>query len=148
MVALPSKHNMTVKTPSFTIAQIKEAHSKVRSGADFPKYIKAIKKLGVTHYNSYVADGHIDYFDGNNQQVTVPAKYDKLPIAGESNIEAFKTDLKAHQQGKTDFPTFCKDCAKSGDRVPVDHSIAGSSLYSSHNSPSVLPVISTQTASE
>lgn len=27
----------------FTVTQIKEAHSKVKSGADFPKYIQQIK---------------------------------------------------------------------------------------------------------
>jgi hypothetical protein len=27
----------------FTIDQVKEAHSKVKSGADFPKYIKALR---------------------------------------------------------------------------------------------------------
>ena len=31
----------------FTVEQIQEAHSKVKSGADFPKYIQDIKKLGV-----------------------------------------------------------------------------------------------------
>jgi uncharacterized protein YbcV (DUF1398 family) len=44
----------------FTVEQIKAAYSKVRSGADFPTYIKEIKKLGITHYEAYVADGHID----------------------------------------------------------------------------------------
>jgi len=37
-----------------------------------------------------------------------------LIIDGPSDAEKFKTDLKAHQQGKTDYPTFCTDCAKSG----------------------------------
>ena len=44
----------------FTVEQIKTAHSKVKSGADFPSYIKEIKSLGVTHYEAYVTDGHID----------------------------------------------------------------------------------------
>ena len=39
---------------------------------------------------------------------------DKLKIADKSNAEQFKLDLKAHQQGKTDYPTFCRDCAVSG----------------------------------
>ena len=38
----------------FTAEQIKAAHSKVKSGADFPGYIKEIKALGVTHYEAYV----------------------------------------------------------------------------------------------
>jgi hypothetical protein len=32
----------------FAVEQIKTAHSKVKSGADFPAYIQDIKKLGVT----------------------------------------------------------------------------------------------------
>lgn len=98
----------------FTVANIKAAHAKVKTGTDFPAYIKEIKQLGVTHYNNYVADGHIDYFGEDNYQVTVPAKYDTLLVAEKCNIENFKADLRAHQQGQTDFLTFCRDCAKSG----------------------------------
>ena len=98
----------------FTVEQIKAAHSKVRSGADFPAYIKEIKSLGVTHYETYVTDGHIDYYGANNYTVKVPAKYDAITIAGTAKIEEFKAGLKAHQQGKTDYSTFCNDCAKSG----------------------------------
>lgn len=30
----------------FTVEQIETAHAKVKSGADFPNYIKEIKELG------------------------------------------------------------------------------------------------------
>lgn len=98
----------------FTAAHIKAAHSKVKSGADFPSYIKEIKSLGVTHYEAYVADGHIDYHGVDNNTTSIPAKYDRLEIAAEADIEVFKAGLKAHQQGKTDFLTFIKMCAETG----------------------------------
>jgi uncharacterized protein YbcV (DUF1398 family) len=98
----------------FTVEQIKQAHSKVKSGADFPSYIKDLKQLGVTFYETYVADGHTDYFGDDNYKVSSPAKYNVLAIAEVCNAEPFKTDLSAHQQGKTDYPTFCKDSARSG----------------------------------
>jgi len=98
----------------FTVEQIKAAHSKVKSGADFPNYIKDLKTLGVTGYEAYVADGHVDYFGANDYKTTSPPKYVTLSIADVSDTEQFKSDLKAHQQGKTDYPTFCSDCAKSG----------------------------------
>ena len=105
----------------FTLEAIRMAHAKVKTGADFPAYIEEIKQLGITHYNSYVEDGHIDYSGDNNHQVTAPTKYGRLHIAGKSNIDAFKADLAAHQQGKTSFLTFCSDCAKSGiERWSVD----------------------------
>ena|ERR1700761_4012383 len=98
----------------FTAEQIKAAHSKVKSGADFPAYIAAIKGLGVTHYEAYVADGHIDYHGGSDYTATVPAKYESLSIADTLNIEKFKAELLAHQQGKTDYLTFIKMCAATG----------------------------------
>ena len=36
----------------FTVQQIKEAHSKVKSGADFPKYIQEIKGFGVIGFTT------------------------------------------------------------------------------------------------
>jgi len=98
----------------FTLEQIKQAHSKVKSGADFPAYIKEIKALGVTFYETFVTDGHTDFFGNNNYKASTTAKYDAMTIAEISNAEQFKADLKAHQQGKTDYLTFCNDCAKSG----------------------------------
>lgn len=98
----------------FTLEQIKTAHSKVKSGADFPAYISAIKQLGVTSYETYVSDGHTDYYGKDDFKTSTEAIYDKLVIAENSNAEQFKMDLKAHQQGQTNYPTFCRDCAKSG----------------------------------
>ncbi|MBK6348132.1 MAG: DUF1398 domain-containing protein [Bacteroidales bacterium] len=98
----------------FTADQIKAAHSKVKSGADFPAYIREIKALGVTHYEAYVTDGHIDYHGADNYTARVPARYDPLLIAETSKIEEFKAELVAHQQGKTDFLTFIRMCATCG----------------------------------
>lgn len=98
----------------FTVEQIKAAHSKVKSGTDFPAYVQTIKALGVTHYEAYVSDGHIDYHGANDYTVVVPAKYDPLVIADTSKSDEFKAGLIAHQQGKTDFLTFIKMCATTG----------------------------------
>lgn len=98
----------------FTVEQVKAAHGKVKSGADFPAYIKEIRSLGVTHYEAYVTDGHMDYHGSNDYTAKVPAKYAPLVIADTAESEAFKAGLIAHQQGKTDFLTFIKMCAATG----------------------------------
>ena len=36
----------------FTVEQIELAHSKVKTGADFPKYIKEIKQMGVIGFET------------------------------------------------------------------------------------------------
>ncbi|PQA90836.1 phage envelope protein [Chryseobacterium shigense] len=99
----------------FTIEQIKAEHQKVKSGADFPQYIQAIKKLGVSEYTVSVADGGIDYFDKENNSVSTRGKDDGVrSISGIVNLDQFKIRLKLHQQGGTDYLTFCHDCVENG----------------------------------
>lgn len=98
----------------FTIEQIHTAHSKVKSGADFPAYIQELKIMEVKRYETFVEDGHTVYFGVEDYRQVSPAKYDLLTIAKTVNKEQFLFDLKAHQQGKTDYPTFCQDTANAG----------------------------------
>jgi len=104
----------SVQTPAFTVEQLKVAHSKVKSGADFPAYIREIKEMGVTHYETYVNDGHTNYYGANNYAAKVPAKYDTMTIAQSAKMDVFKAELLSHQQGKTDYLAFIKMCAETG----------------------------------
>lgn len=98
----------------FTAEQIKSAHSKVKSGADFPNYIKEIKFLGVTHYEAYVTDGHTEYHRGSDYTAIVEPKYEPIVITETPQTEIFKKELLAHQQGKTGYLTFITMCAETG----------------------------------
>ncbi len=98
----------------FTAEQLKAAHSKVKSGADFPAYVQEIKALGVTHYEAYVSDGHLVFHGENDHTTQVPAEYEPLTITDVVHSDEFKTQLLAHQQGKTDYSTFIKMCAETG----------------------------------
>jgi uncharacterized protein YbcV (DUF1398 family) len=98
----------------FTIEQIKAAHSKVKSGADFPNYIQEIKKLGVVAYETFVSDGHSSFLGQSGHAIQSEAKYAPLAIADNSDHIQFQKELKEHQQGKTDYPTFCRTSAHSG----------------------------------
>jgi uncharacterized protein YbcV (DUF1398 family) len=98
----------------FTVEQIKSAHSKVKSGADFPKYIQEIKQLGVTAFEIWVIDSHSEYFGKDDYQTKSDPMYENLAIAENTNKEKFRHRLQVHQQGKTEYVTFCKDCAETG----------------------------------
>ena len=107
-------NSITKKITMFTIQQIHEAHAKVKSGADFPKYMQDIIALGVTSFETFVFDNHTHYYGINDFQIASVGFSETLTIADESNVEQFKSDLKSHQQGNTDYMTFLNDCAKSG----------------------------------
>ncbi|WP_264523584.1 DUF1398 domain-containing protein [Flavobacterium sp. N502536] len=98
----------------FTIEQIKEAHAKVQSGADFPNYIQDLIILGVKGYDTFVHDGHVEYFGVNNYHVTSDEKYDEIQVAPSPNKERFIEFLVMHQDGQTDYLTFCNHAAHCG----------------------------------
>lgn len=98
----------------FTLQQIDKVHAKVKTGADFPVYIADLIALGVVSYETYVFDGHTLFKGSNDFILSSESKYNNLCIADLANVEQFKLDLKAHQEGQTNYQTFCSDCAKSG----------------------------------
>lgn len=98
----------------FTIAQIKEAQAKVKTDIDFPNYIQDLIILGVKGYDTFVKDGQVEYFGVNNYSVTAEEKYTSLTIAATPNKERFIELLVIHQDGQTDFMTFCNDAALCG----------------------------------
>ncbi|KUJ59842.1 phage envelope protein [Flavobacteriaceae bacterium CRH] len=98
----------------FTIEQIKEAHAKVKSGADFPNYIQDLIILGVKGYATFVNDGHVEYYGVNNYNVTANEKYPEIKVADTANKERFIEYLVMHQDGQTDYLTFCNHAAQCG----------------------------------
>lgn len=98
----------------FELSTIKAAHSRVKSGADFPNYINEIRALGVQRFETWATDGHTVYFGVNNFEVYAPGIFSPLIISATCNLNQFQERLKLHQQGQTDYVTFCADCAQYG----------------------------------
>lgn len=98
----------------FTVEQIELAHRKIKSGTEFPKYIQEIKQLGVIAFETFVFDSHTEYSGADGYNIKSQPKYKELTIAKDSNKEQFCHYLKIHQQGQTDYLTFCKHCAETG----------------------------------
>jgi len=98
----------------FTVEQIELAHTHVKSGADFPKYIQQIKQMGVVAFETFVIDSHTKYYGHNNYQIKSQPQYKSLTISDKSSSEMFIHYLKLHQRGETDYFTFCRHCAEAG----------------------------------
>lgn len=98
----------------FTVEQIESAHGKVKTGADFPNYIKEIKELGVKSFETWVKDSHTEYFGENDFTTKSEPKYANLIIEDQTDKEKFTQQLKSHQKGETDYMKFCEDCAETG----------------------------------
>lgn len=99
----------------FTILEIEELHARVKDGADFVNYIHGLIALGVTEYSINVQDGRIDYYGKDQFHITSKTKYyPQLVVMDNSNTERLQHALTIHQQGQTNYITFCKHSAAAG----------------------------------
>lgn len=98
----------------FTLEQIKEVHSRVKSGADFPAYAQNMKKLGVVNYIHYLADGQTTYNGTNDYTISGTAKWDARPIAQTADSNKLKADIAEHQAGKSTYLEVCVQLAEAG----------------------------------
>lgn len=124
-----------------TLEDIKTAHSKVKSGADFPGYIQDLKVLGVRQYTIFVEDGHSEYL---NEETVLhkEATYPPLTLSDTSDITSFQKFLKDHQAGKTDYMTFCRDAVATGiTKWTVDTEKMTCTYYDIHDEAVLIEVI-------
>jgi uncharacterized protein YbcV (DUF1398 family) len=98
----------------FTLQQLKAAHAKVKTGADFPRYIQEIKSLGLRSYEYLVQDGTTVYYGDDAHRVQSLPIYADKAINPDASAAALQHTIAIHQQGKTDFLTFCQQAAAAG----------------------------------
>lgn len=98
----------------FTLDQIKEVHNKVKSGADFPRYVQDLIKLGVVHYDTFVYDGHTHFVGKEGYNLSTTSKYPEMDLADRPSPEQFRDYLKSHQDGQSDYLRFCQQAAATG----------------------------------
>jgi uncharacterized protein YbcV (DUF1398 family) len=113
----------------FTLTQIQEAFKKVKSGKDFPQLVQDLKKIGIVSYDNFVADGKTNYFGSTDFVITSDAKYPSMNINDLGSAEKLKHALKIHQQGETDYLTFCKQSAEAGIEKWTTHMIEMTVTY-------------------
>jgi uncharacterized protein YbcV (DUF1398 family) len=98
----------------FTLEQINEIHDRLGRAESLAQYVKALNAIGVETYDSYILDGHSEYFGRSGYKVVSPPVHEMLTIADISDREQFLKHLNLHNQGKTSYLEMSKGLAESG----------------------------------
>jgi uncharacterized protein YbcV (DUF1398 family) len=98
----------------FTLSQINDLHDRLGSARTFGEYVQALKTLGVERYESFLDDGHSEYFGSGGHQVISPPAHEVLLVADTSHQEAFLDHLRRHELGETTYLEMSKGLAESG----------------------------------
>lgn len=98
----------------FTRQQIEAAYAKVKSGADFPKLVKELKEMGILSYEHFVSEGYNVFYGDEDYSVSMKMNKEAVAVANSSSSEKIKASLRVHQQGQTDYHTFCVEAGQAG----------------------------------
>ena len=98
----------------FTLEQINNIHDRLGNAETLSQYLEALKNIGVDKYDSFITDGHSEYFGKGGHKVGSPPVHEKLTIAETSNRESFLKHLNLHNDGKTSYLEMSKGLADSG----------------------------------
>ena len=98
----------------FTLQQIDALHSRFGRARTLFEYVRALKALGVERYDSYLIDGHSEYFGKGGEKVVSPAVHDNLPVAEVSQPDEVLKHLRLHERGETTYLEMSRGLAGSG----------------------------------
>ena len=98
----------------FTIEQINDLHARLGRARTFSEYVLALKSLVVERYDSYLADGHSEYFGQGGHRVVSPPVHEVLPVAETGQRETFLQHLRWHERRQTTYLEMSRGLAQSG----------------------------------
>lgn len=98
----------------FTIEQINDLHARLGSAETLLEYVRALNALGVERYDSYLADGHSEYFGLGGHRVISPSMHEVLFVAEIGQRETFLQHLRRHERRQTTYLEMSRGLAESG----------------------------------
>jgi uncharacterized protein YbcV (DUF1398 family) len=98
----------------FTLEQITEIHDRSGNRDTLGVYLHALRDIGVKTYDSYITDGHSEYFGVDGQQLVGPAFHETFAIAETCDKERFLQYMKQVEQGGVGYVEMSKALADHG----------------------------------
>ena len=98
----------------FTWAEIDELHARLGRAESLAEYFRGLAAIGVVRFESFVTDGHSEFFGRDGQRVVSPPHHDVLAVAEVSDRDAFLEHLRRHSDGQTSYSQMSAGLAESG----------------------------------
>jgi len=98
----------------FTLKEINEIHDKFGKAETLIQYLKALRSIGIIQQDSFITDGHSEYYGINGRAVTSQPVHATLIVADLSDREGLLKQLDLHKQHKTTYLEMSKGLADSG----------------------------------
>jgi len=77
----------------------------------------ALNALGVERYDTYLADGHSEYFGQGGHSVVSPPLHEVFSVAETGQRETFLQHLGRHERGETTYLEMSRGSRRAGSRI-------------------------------
>ena len=98
----------------FTLEQITDIHDRLGDRQTLGSYLSALRDIGVATYDSYITDGHSEYFGANGQRLVGPAFHDTFVISDSCDKEQFLQYMRQVEQGGIGYEEMSRALADNG----------------------------------
>ena len=98
----------------FTIADLEDVHDRLGAAATLPEYLCELNAMGVARVDSFLWDGHSEYFSEGGYRVVGPATHESLVVAGAVSPDQLREHLQRHSRGESSYVEMSKGLAASG----------------------------------
>ncbi len=98
----------------FTLEQITDIHDRLGNSETLGDYLRALREIGVEGHDSYVTDGHAEYFGVEGQKLVGPAFHETFTIAETCDKEQFLQYMQQVEQGDIGYVEMSKALADNG----------------------------------
>jgi uncharacterized protein YbcV (DUF1398 family) len=98
----------------FTLEQITEIHDRLGSKETLGDYLRALRDIGIKTYDSYVTDGHSEYYGAGGQRQIGPPFHETFAIADICDTEWFLHYMQQVEQGGVGYLEMSKALADHG----------------------------------
>jgi len=98
----------------FTLEQVTDIHDRLGNSSALGSYLRALRGIGVEAYDSYVMDGHAEYFGADGQRLVGPAFHETFAISETCDKEQFLKYMQQIEDGGVGYVEMSKALAENG----------------------------------
>ena len=98
----------------FTIADVEAVHDRLGAADTLREYLCELNAIGVARSDSFLSDGHTEYFSEGGYKVIGAPTHETLIVAACASLDQTRDHLQRHSRGETSYIEMSKGLAASG----------------------------------
>ncbi|RTL69582.1 MAG: DUF1398 domain-containing protein [Pseudonocardiaceae bacterium] len=105
---------LSYRDPVFTLEDITRIHDELGNADTLPEYLRALRDIGVRHYDSFVADGHSEYHTADGHTLASGATHTTFIVSDTCDRPAFLDFMTLVEQGGVGYEQMSRRLAELG----------------------------------